>query len=60
MGEILNNPQELINTEYKDEVKLAPIIKRKCDGCDAIIHFRKDQPIIKECVDCRDGITPKK
>ena len=54
MGEILNDSEELINTEYKEDVKLAPIIKRKCDNCPAVIYFRKDMEVIKLCVDCRD------
>ena len=54
MGDFLNDSEELINTEYKEDVKLAPIIKRKCDNCPAIIYFRKDMQVIKLCVDCRD------
>ena len=33
----------------------APIIKKKCKKCPAIISYRKGMPPIKECADCRDG-----
>ena len=52
--------EKLINTEYEVEEKRAPWVKRKCDGCEAIVWYRKNMPVIKKCVDCRDGITQKK